>query len=287
MRRTSAYVLSVLTVCLFVLSLSGCFSSRETLCSTYSYDPSSIDDIVLSYGNDNVNVYASSDDTITIKEYMSQDDPSYHATDTLDGNTLSITMGQRPSSDPYFSSYVDIYVPISYHGSLSVTTTSGLVTINSSYQLSDMSVATEGGSITLKSIACPDVTLTSDSGTISSSSSTGKLTCSTQTSPITANSISGYGSFTSDSGKITAQFKYVSGDIDVSDRAGKIALTLPSDTQMDFQATTTSGYIQTNFPTDVITQKADTELDANTASSGIVHTVTVSSVSGAINASLS
>lgn len=213
------------------LVMSGCTGKAETtaeLVHTQDWDAEEISNITVNYTSDKVYVLPADDDKVSLKEYCSADSSDYYAAASMDHGTLKIQNGKRP--EKAYSFYAEIYVPDGYIEKLEVTTTSGVITVQSAADSEsiDMKLSTDSGSVEMSGI-CGTVNVETDSGNIAVSDSK----CS--------------GSLKTNSGKATVQITGLTGNLEVYSKSGKIEAALPENDSYQLSAKTDSGTVHNDF----------------------------------------
>lgn len=285
MRKFFQKTLAILAITIFSCSLCGCFTENAKLQNVQTYDLSTVTYISLEYYSDNVTVYESESDELVVKEYFNEDDSDCYAAITSNENAIDVKSGVRPD-DPSFRSYIEVYIPQSYHGDLVIETGSGMIKIKPAYTLDTLSLQTNSGAISLDSIEATSISATSQSGSIKMTTCTGQVFAQTTTSTITVDDLAGYGTFESQSGGITLSLNEVEGNIKARTTTGKVQLKLPENAEYLFEAESKSGYITVPFDSEDL--DADNTKQRVYASIGTRPTenVLIDTTSGAISVSL-
>lgn len=121
--------MALLTPVAAMAATTGAVAVPEpSLINEQAWNVSDITAIEATYATDRVAVLPSTNDKIVLKEYLTEHNASYHATTEVNGSTLNIHLGARPSVS--YVSRIEIYVPDIMSGTVNVNTTSGKIEIN-------------------------------------------------------------------------------------------------------------------------------------------------------------
>lgn len=281
-------IVSMAIPCILLIgALSGCGSQKAvSLVNTLMFDIGDFKSIRLDYDADNIRVLEGESGKAVLKEYMNKDKKDYYARTIAMNGELFITEGERPRRSS-FESYMELYIPPDYSGSLSLHSTSGTVESKIPLELSgDFRIGTTSGAISMSDIKAATINVTMTNGTAEGKeltasalkivSTNGNLSFdhvdadtiqveTTNADAIIRNAsglvayqskggklmmtgIKGSGSFSaSGEGMIDMSFADVTGDISACTKNGNITLMLPSELDFKFSATTKEGLIKTSF----------------------------------------
>lgn len=171
------------------------------------------------------------------------------------------------------SGYVDVDTIV---GETSVSTVSGDVDVESI--TGGTSVSTTSGIVEI-SECIGDLIVSSVSGDITINSVTGKTDFDTNSGDIWAEEMSGACNVDTVSGDILFGFAQVNGDISVSTNSGVVDISIPKDSTVDFEISTTSGDIDTFFD-DYLSFNKKGNHASGTYGTGDANHLEISSVSG-------
>lgn len=258
---------------LFLCSLTGCTDShspeRE---NELHFSLEKISDITISYDEETITFYETEGDQLVVKEYMTEHKASYHAVVKQDENSIHISEGGKPLFKGGFLRYIEVYLPSSYSEALTVTTTNGTIDLSeTNLHLSTLRIDSTAGTVKIDKAAASEISLSTTRGTlklgkvtaaiIRLTSTSGNVTCDelngnviyTSTSGnIAIRSARGSGSYTaSNSGRLDVVYTDVTGDLSFFNKNETITLTLPSDLEFEFEATTKNGSVSTTFQGDL------------------------------------
>lgn len=257
-----------------------------TLVNMVTFNLTDFQSIRLDYDADDIHVLEGESGKVILKEYMNEDKKDYYASATTQNSELFITEGKRPRR-ANFESYIELYIPADYSGGLALHSTSGIIKSGLPLQLSgDFSADTTSGTISISDVHAPNITITTTSGTVEVkasaasifkivstsgnlsfsdidadnisvvttsadtkiSNASGEITYKTTSGTVTMSDFSGSGNFNaSGEGTITASFAEVTGDVIACSKNGTINLSLPSQLDFRFSATTKEGKVETTF----------------------------------------
>ncbi len=269
--------------------LSGCGGQKGTaLVNTLTFNTGDFESLRLDYDADDIQVLESDNDKVILKEYMNEDKKRYYARSSTKNGELLITEGDRPRRSG-FESYIELYIPQDYSGSLSLHSTSG--TINSDIALnlsgdfsadttsgvvkvsntkvSKIKAASTNGSLSFNNIDADGVNIQTTNATTSINQINGTISYKSKGGKLTASELSGSGSFNaSGEGSIDISFVDVRGDIFAYSKNGSLTVALPNELAFKFSATTKEGSMDISFA-DQIAVTGNTAAGIIDASPGI------------------
>lgn len=252
-----------------MLILTGCSHKQSSaLANELTFSLDDISEVSISYDEEKVTFYESEDNALTIKEYMTENKSSYYAKVDQSSNSIKISEGGKPFLKDGFSRYVEVYLPASYHESLTVTTTDGDIDISAlEMTLNALRIDSTAGAVKLNIVAAQNIHLSTTSGvldvnrleadTIRVDTTSGSFSCYTLNGNVAYTSTSGNANIQSaigsgnykanNSGELNVVYTEVTGDLSFYNKNDSIYVTLPVDLEFEFQATTKNGSISTNF----------------------------------------
>lgn len=266
----------MIAIVLFVFSLSAC-GSKGTNPHTLTYEIDNIHDVVLSYDDEDITFFESPDDTLIIKEYMTEADSKYYAKVDIDQGYIHVSEGGKPLFGS-FSRHIEVYFPKTYTGSLTVTSTNGNVDFSEvDIEVTSLRIDCSSGKVRIRNAYADTINLSSTSGTLDIghlegkevyiSTTSGKVVCDEISGNVTYVSTSGdieiesavgAGSYkTENSGILDITYTDVAGDLYLYNKNGDVELTLPEDLSFRFEAVTKNGSVSTPFES-VLSMKNDT-----------------------------
>lgn len=266
----------MIAIVLFVFSLSAC-GSKGTNPHILTYEIDNIHDVVISYDEEDITFFESSDDTLIIKEYMTDADSKYYAKVDMDHGYLHVSEGGKPLFGS-FSRHIEVYLPKTYTGSLTVTSTNGNVDFSEvDIKVTSFRIDCSSGKVRIGKAYADIINLSSTSGTldivrlegkeINISNTKGEVICDEMSGNVTYVSTSGdieiksavgRGSYRAEnSGILDITYTDVEGDLYLYNKNDDVELTLPKDLNFRFEAVTKNGSVSTPFES-VLSMKNDT-----------------------------
>jgi len=135
--------------------------------------------------------------------------------------------------------------------SLRVDSTSGVVKLDNALA-SDIHLSSTSGTLDLGNIQAGQIKLETTSGSVTCAELNGYVTYTSTSGDADIKSAIGSGSYTANnSGKLNVVYTEVDGDLSFFNKNDNILLTLPSDLEFIFEATTKNGSISIDFQQDV------------------------------------
>lgn len=210
-----------------------------------------IDSISILYGmNDNdIYLYESDDDAVTVKEYSSSEsDEKELSTIKVEENSLEVRGARRNHGNfgfhlfyfgggSYNRHYTEVYLPASYHGELLLETSSGCIASEFNIESGkDCSISSSSGDIDFLSVTADNVSVDTSSGYVtmenidtSVNDSVGVVSIKTSSGDVNVKGITGETQIESSSGYLSVgtiegdvQLKTSSGDMVVNELTGGI-----------------------------------------------------------------
>ncbi|WP_419823699.1 DUF4097 family beta strand repeat-containing protein [Anoxybacterium hadale] len=247
---------------------TGCGSQKQmTLVNTLTFGVGDFQSLRLDYDADDIYVLEGDHDKVTLKEYMNEDKKSYYARSSTQNGELLITEGDRPRRSS-FESYIEIYIPQEYNGSLflhstsgtiksdvalnlpgdfGVDTTSGVIHLSNT-KVSNLMISSTNGELSFENVDAEEVNIKTTNAAASMNQINGIISYQSKGGKLTATELRGSGSFhASGDGSINISFTDVTGDITAFSKNGRLTLMLPSQLAFKFSAITKEGSIKTSF----------------------------------------
>lgn len=289
----------MLLLSLFMASACG-KKQQPRLYNELSFSLDGIEQITISYDEENVSFFRSENDNLVIKEYMSEDKSRYHANVTQDSDSIKISEGGKPFIRGGFVRYIEVYLPESYNESLKVTTTdgdidisdialdmksvridctSGVVTINDA-TASDIYLSSTSGKMKLGKIKADKIRIDTTRGSVICKSVEGAVSYTSTHGDAQFLSAAGSGTYTANnSGKLSVTYEEVTGNLSLYNKNDDVQLTLPSELNFKFEATTKNGSVNTNFNGSI---KSDGDTTSGTVGKNPTVTIKVETKNGDI-----
>lgn len=254
----------------FLLALTGCSESNTPqMANELHFSLDGISDVTISYDEEAITFFEADSDELVVKEYMTENKSSYYAKVKQISDSIHVSEGGKPFFKDGFSRYVEVYLPDSYMQALTITTTNGDIDLSDvDLQLSALRIDSTAGTVEIGSAAVSsNIHLSSTSGTLKLGSITaetinldttsGNVICEELDGSIIYQSTSGNADIKSaigsgsykanNSGKLNVVYSEVTGDLSFFNKNDNISLTLPSDLEFDFEATTKNGSVSATF----------------------------------------
>lgn len=260
-----SYVVVAGALC-FLLLTGGCSGSQEPVVIK-EFALAELNSIKIDYDGESVIIKESISEKVTVLEYLNKDRAKYFAEIDLRGGELNITEGARPIGNGV-RSCLEIYVPASYRGSISVHTTDGKIqscvalslaqfradTTNGAVEISNLSAqkvaaSSRGGEVWLKNMNCRTCEIETTNGNVRLDNVEGAVAFHTKNGDLTARGLRGNGSFQAGGdGNLDVQFTVLSADVEARAKNGNIFLTIPGGQLFALEASSRNGSIKTPFP---------------------------------------
>lgn len=252
-----------------VLVFTGC-SHRQSLrlANEIVLSLDDVSDVTISYDEETITFYPSENGDLTIKEYMTEDKSRYYAKVERRGG-IKVREGGKPFFQDDFYRCIEVYLPASYRGNLTVTTTDGDIDLSGLEMfLNELRIDSTAGTVRINAVEAQDLYLSTTSGildadclsadTIRIAASGGNFFCgklngdvvyTTTSGSADIKSAVGSGDYRSDqSGDLRVIYTEVTGDLSFYNKNDDIYVKLPADLEFEFEAVTKNGSVSTSFP---------------------------------------
>lgn len=263
--------LSVICAAALGISLTaGCKNDAKVaeLVNEKNLSLSGIEVISVSYDEEDITFFQSSENELVIREYMTDCKPSYCAKIRYEGGRLEVSEGGKPFFKNNFFRYVEVGLPVRYEESLIVTTTSGTVDFSlatldtkilraettsgkiliSKAKADTMYLITTRGEIRSERIEGRKIKLESTSGNIVCEGLIGNVEYTSTNGSLSVHSAIGCGSYTANnSGELQILYEKLTGDLSMYNKNDDIELYLPADSVYSFLTETKNGTVRTEF----------------------------------------
>ena len=255
---------------LFLVLLSGCSHRGEPQpVNELRFSLNGISDVTISYDEERITFFEAESDELVLREYMTENKAAYHAKVDQRGEYLHISEGGKPVFKESFNRYIEVYLPASYQGNLTVTTTDGNIDLSEvPLELSTLCVDSTSGRVEISQVSADSIKLSSTSGTIDIGQLNAKrIQLETTSGSISCDSVEGYVVYSStsgdleiksaagsgtykanNSGELNVTYTMVDNDLYLFNKNDTVNLTLPADLEFRFTATTKNGSVSTTFP---------------------------------------
>lgn len=259
-------IIMMIAIVVFVFGLASC-GSKGTNPHILTYDIDNIYDVVISYDEEDITFFESPDNTLIIKEYMTDADSKYYAKVDIDQGYIHVSEGGKPLFGS-FSRHIEVYLSKAYTGNLTVTSTDGNVDFSEmDIVVNSLRIDCSSGKVYTGNVYADTINLSSTSGTLDIARLEGKEICiSTTSGKVACDEISGNVTYVSTSGDIEIKsavgegsykaensgilditYADVIGDLYLYNKNDDVELALPEDLNFRFEAKTKNGSVSTPF----------------------------------------
>lgn len=144
-----------------LLTLTGCSGHRiYQQVNAMTFPLEGVSEIIVSYAGETVTFYESDGDALTVKEYISESAPRYCAKVDQSRECIEIRQGAKPWFQDGFSRYIEVYLPASYHGDLTVKTTEGDIDLSGlALSLHTLRIHSDTGAVQLYTVEAHNIHL--------------------------------------------------------------------------------------------------------------------------------
>jgi hypothetical protein len=135
------------------------------LVNTQTLSLAGADTLSIEYGDDDVFIRESETGALILKEFMSKDNPRYHAVISRSGGALRVRQGRRPWFPWFWKSRTEIYLPRTFRENFRISNSSGSLQAETDllgYKTLDVSV--RSGSVSLGRVSGETVSIRLSSG---------------------------------------------------------------------------------------------------------------------------
>lgn len=203
-------------------------------------------------------------DTLEVRDYMAKDNKDDYSTVTVSGCTVTVSaMQEAMRGEIGETAKVEIIVPESFKGALSMTLTSGEVYAETDLtDYENISLDLQNGQINLQNMEAETISLDAAKGTIRAENIKGKASINVQ------------------SGTIDVLMNELTDDLTLNAESGTLRLTLPHDTAFHLNAKTESGTVLVTGADDKV--HVSGEVVSKVIGELPEHTITAGTVSGTV-----
>lgn len=266
LRSKFLYVMAAI-VCL--AGLAGCGSEKTAqMANELCFSADAVSELTISYDEETITFFEGSGNELIIREYMTDNKSRYYAAVEKGDSSIKISEGGKPFFKGGFSRYIEVYLPASYRGSLTVTTTNGDIDLSDmELSLSVLRIDSTSGTVDLKNAEAKAIHLSSTKGMLKAGylkadkikleTTSGNTVCENLEGDVTYTSTSGdaeiksavgCGSYkANNSGKLRVTYSEVTGPLYLFNKNDDIYLALPEDLEFEFTASSKNGSVLTNF----------------------------------------
>ncbi len=257
---------------LFASLFSGCSHSQNLrLVHELHFPVGGVSEIQISFDEESITFLKSETNQLVIKEYMTSDNQRYYAKVAQNPQRIKISEGAKPFLQGDFSRSIEVYLPASYHETLTVTTTDGDIDCTQTeFSLGTLCVNSTAGTVRINTVIASQISLSATRGSfdigrmeanqIYIATTSGDVTCEKLNGDVTYRTTSGNadiktaigsGSYRAEnSGTLNVLYTEVTGDLSFFNKNDAVQITLPKDLEFYLIAKTKDGSITTPFHTD-------------------------------------
>lgn len=215
-----------------------------------------LDTINMDFSSENIIISPTEDDQIRVVESSSGTlSENQKFTISKEGNGVTIKQGNPKISINIFNlgnfnRKIELFIPKSYKNNLELSLSSGNVIINNDLTVSNFTARQSSGNVECKgSLTAQEVNIENNSGNITINSlNTKAYTIQVTSGNIRVESLSGSGTVKATSGNVNIAYKDILEYSNLSVTSGNIKLTLPKDLSFEFEGSSSSGNINSDFP---------------------------------------
>ena len=216
--------------------------SDRTPDNIITLDIASVKTLQIGYHAENIMLYYSDDDEFTLKEDIGLTAYEYLAKITANRFKTTIRYGRREEVNN--DTYVEIFLPRTWHGELLLYTQYGYITCQETIEVERFAAETSEGTITLKEIKAPRIRLASSSNSVPLEKGTGFVDVHTTSGDINVISVAGGSRLETSTGKIKANFESLNNVVECNSLSGDMELTFADTCNISVDGITKTGEIQ-------------------------------------------
>lgn len=203
-------------------------SANIKLVNTCQWSSSDIAEIEVAYGYGSICLLPGQAQEIVLKEYMSEDNPSFYARTSVSGDKLKLeNTSIQPKPPTNYYSYMELYIPMDFGGTFNLQTTNGAISI--------------------RDISATMIFARSSNGQIDIANFSGELDMETANGGIYLSQCEVKGKLHTANGRISLGISNILGDITVTSGNGEIAAALPETSSFNISASVENGNITNEF----------------------------------------
>jgi DUF4097 and DUF4098 domain-containing protein YvlB len=209
------------------LSISSSHSiANVNLVNTRSLSMVGVEVLSLDYSSDDIIFYESDTTELILKEYMSITPNEDELTQIKQsGSELRLLGGDKMHQNwilNYYSGYVEVYLPSSFHGSISASTSSGNIETDLTLNLSEFAATCSSGDIRFNKVYASQISAATSSGNIEFDKAEGERSFSSSSGDIKIRGGNGDTEVSSTSGNLTILEN--TGELNAEASSGDIAI---------------------------------------------------------------
>jgi lia operon protein LiaG len=229
----------------------GLFGSGEPLgpvelVNTVTFSLENVQSVEVNYISEGLTLLEAPGDQLIVKEYMNRNEEDLFASVNISGGSILIRNGRRQGCFG-LRSRIEVLLPKSFQGSLTLGTISGGIKVPGEWRLAALVARTVSGEVEVDAVRAAAIRLATTSGSVRAEKLSGGLDLHAISGSIRVNAAEGGGSFKTISGGVRVQFTDLSGSVDASSVSGGVRLGLPVNASFEFEGRSVSGGIHTDF----------------------------------------
>ena len=162
---------------------------------------------------------------------------------------------------------LDVYVPISYNNDMKLSSSAGDINING-FKLNSLQCSLSAGRLTMSNISTSTFNYKNSAGNLKADALlTENATLNSSAGSIDISQFTGNVTSTNSAGDTKIQYASFNNNIDVHSSAGKIEITLPSNSEFNLDAASSFGDVKCDFPVTITGEKKSSILQGNVGNS--------------------
>ncbi|MCD8019866.1 MAG: DUF4097 domain-containing protein [Clostridiales bacterium] len=246
-------------------------------------DISSVKTLQIGYHAETIFLYAAEGNTFLLREYIAGLSGSeYYAKVSANRFKTTIRHGRREEVNR--DTYVEVFLPTSWHGELSLSSQYGSITTDTDWELERFTTETTEGTITVQGIKAPRIHLSSSVSALHIERAEGFVHMHSVSGPIMAGTIAGGGRLETSGSPIRAAFSSLNTIVECNTTSGDIELTLPPSGGMIIDGASKRGNITSEIAgLDVKTKPGNIKVVTGTLGTKPFQKIRISTINGNIH----
>ena len=205
-------------------------------------DIGTVKDLQIGYQSETILLKSAEDDQLVIKEYINGlSGTEYYAKVTSNRFKTTVRHGRREEVNK--ASYVEVFLPKSWHGELQLSSQYGHILSEENWSLDRLAVEAREGSVIFKSIDAPRIRVNTSVCPVQIDQTTGFTDIHTVSGSIYVGSISGGAKLETSNAPIFAAFESLNNVLECNTQNGTMELVLPTGTGMKVDGISKRGSI--------------------------------------------
>lgn len=216
-------------------------------------DVMNVKNLQIGYQAESIFMKKSPDDQLHIYEYIGYTAYEYLGKVTANRFKTTIRYGRREEVNR--KTYVEIYLPDAWRGELTISSQYGHISSEEDWCMERLTMETNEGNITLKTIEAPRIRMVSPNGSILVEHTIGFTDLHCMTGAIVAHQVDGGAKLETSTGPIEAKFTSVNNVLECNTLSGDIYLTVPQTQGLKVDGISKRGNIESSIEALTITPK--------------------------------